>query len=651
MTRTDNLGTYYVTPGIFGEKGGKGGGSAKSAPDTLRSESIAKVLDLISSGQIYGWDDVDPLKCVYFDDIPVRNPDGSDNHKGIELNFRLGTPDQDFIPGFDFAANFESVGTEITAAIWPTYSITDSTLDSVRLAIRIPALTITDSKTGALKGNTVRVGFDYKAAGDPTWTTWVDDTITEKFTAPQEFTYKRTVKGMNFPILVRGHRYTADSTEVTDQKDTYFYGVTEIIEEKFSYPGFALSALKAYAKQFGDRIPERKFRIKGVLCLVPSNYNPVTRAYTDPWDGTFQIAWTNNPAWILYSVLVNKDWGLGRRIKPDMVDKWALYDISKRCDELVDDGFGGTEPRYTFSAYVQTRQEASKALQSIAATFNGMIYAATSKVLFSQDKPKSVSRLIANANVHGGKFIYEGFGRSTKSSVAVVSWNDPEQLGKVVTEIVTNPEMVRRIGWKPKEVIAWGCTSRGQARRMGRWQLFSEQYENRAVSFRASLEMADLLPGSVIKIADQFRQGVRFGGRILGINSTTVTLDAPLVITSLDVSNGVVFKIWLTRPDGTLVEKTISNGAGSHTVLNFSTTLTGVLPQLETTYVLSSSAFDPPEYTVVSTKEISSKEPYVEIIALRYYREKFPSIEENYDFEPTSETKYSSKSPLDAPQD
>jgi len=636
---------------LSGEKsgGGKGGGgNAKTIPDTLTSEATASILHLISSGVIEGWDDVDPLKCVYIDNVPIRNSDGTDNAKGVDFNYRLGTPSQDVIPGNDRISNFESVGIQMTASIWPIYTIVNSGLDAIKVWIKIPAMAKNDPKTGEVNGNSVTFTLDYKCAGQNTWTTFQTPTISEKFTSPQDFLYRLNLKGLGaFPILIRARRITADSTDVADQKDTTFHGVTEIYEDQLTYPGYAIAKMTAYAKQFGDHIGEVKFRIKGVVCLVPTNYDPVARTYADPWDGNFKQAFTNNPAWILYSVLVNKDWGLGRRIRPTQVDKWTLYEISKRCDELVSNGAGGMEPRYTFTMHVQSRQEARKALQSIASTFNGMIYAATSKILFSQDKPKPVKRLITNANVIGGKFTYEGFARSTKSSVALVTWNDPLQFGEPVVEAVTNPAMIRKVGWKPKDIIAAGCTSRSQARRQGKWALFSEQYEDRAVTFRGSLELADLIPGDVIKIADAHRQGIRFGGRILAISSATVTLDAPLVISAQDVTNGVIYYLWLTLPDGTPVKKQIVATAGSHTVLTFTSALSGILPQDLTSFIISSSAFDPPEYTISATREVSSKEPYVELICMKYYREKFPAIEDGYQFEPGSEVVNDSRKPIE----
>jgi predicted phage tail protein len=349
------------------------------------------------------------------------------------------------------------------------------------------------------------------------------DVITGKTSSRYQRSYRIELpEGGPWDIRVR--RITDDSVASNLQNDTYFDSITEIIDAKLTYPNSALVGLSIDAKQFNS-IPTRGYEIYGLLIKVPSNYDPLTRAYTGTWDGTFTTAWSDNPAWVFYDMVTNARYGLGEFVSEDQVDKWGLYTIAQYCDVMVEDGFGGIEPRFTCNLYLQTREEAYRVVANLASIFRAVTFWGGGEVRVSQDAPQDVEQLFTKANVIEGQFSYSGSSGSVRHSVVLVSWNDPQDAYRQKIEYVDDDVAIARYGVIQTEIVALGCTSRGQAARVGRWLIYSEQNETETVTFRAGMDSVYVSAGSVITTQDPNRAGLRMGGRILPNSMILSTID------------------------------------------------------------------------------------------------------------------------------
>ena len=429
------------------------------------------------------------------------------------------------------------------------------------------------------------------------------------------------------PWDIRVSRLTADSTQASLQNKTFFDSYTEIIDAKLRYPNSAVFGIQIDARQFNS-IPSRAYEIYGIKVKVPGNYNPVTRSYTGEWDGDFQIAWTDNPAWIFYDIITNARYGLGQFIDADSVDKWGLYSIAQYCDELVPNGLGGVEPRFTCNAFIQTRYEAYNLIMQMASIFRAMTYWSSEQITCAQDRPADPVALFTSANVIDGQFNYSGSSVKARHTVALVTWNDPNDRYRQKVEYVEDQEGIERYGVVQTEVVAFGCTSRGQAHRMGRWILYTERMESETVTFKAGMDAALVYPGAIIHTQDQFRSGERFGGRILSATTTEVTVDSPITIEA-----GKTYELSVVLPDGSIEAKGLTNAPGSHTALSLDSALSDT-PQDFAMWVLSASDLVPEEWRVVSITE--SEPGIVEISALASRQDKYAAIEQDLLLEPIS---------------
>ena len=604
-----------------GGKGG-GGGSARvpvEAKDTLRSRAYARVLDLVSEGEIEGL--VDGAKSIYLDGTPLQNPDNSFNFSGVEVTNRNGSQSQAHIPGIPGVENSIQVGVEVKAGVPVVRQVTNPNLDAVRVTISIPQLTFQNPKNGDLGGTTVEYAIDVQSNGGG-FQEVVLDTVTGKTTTRYQRSYRVPLTG-SAPWDIRVRRITADSTQVNLQNKTFFDALTEVIDVKLRYPNSALVAIKIDASQF-QSIPTRGYDMKLLRVRVPSNYNPTTRQYTGSWNGSFQVAWTDNPAWCFYDLVTNDRYGLGGLVDEQLVDKWALYQIGRYCDELVPDGFGGQEPRFTCNLYLQSRAEAYKVLQDFASVFRAMVFWATGSVTAVQDAPSDPVALFTAANVIDGKFTYSGSGLKARHTVALVSWNDPQDFYRQKVEYVEDTEGIARYGVQQTEVTAIGCTSRGQANRVGRWLLFSERFETETVNFSVGLEGAVARPGHVIKVADPTRAGGRLGGRISAATTTTVTLDrAP----QTEITGWSIFAV---LPDGTVQERTIQSRAGN--VVTVGTAFT-TAPTAQSIWVLSNPAVEAQTFRVLGVTEDGDSGNY-SITALKHEPNKYAAIEQGLVLQP-----------------
>ena len=606
--------------------GGKGGGGASArvaqeAPDSLRSKAYARVVDLISEGEIEGL--VDGLQSVYLDDTPIQNADGTTNFSGVTLETRDGTQQQSYVPGFSSVENEVPVGVEIKATQPVVRSITDPDVDAVRIKVSVGQLTNQDTTNGDLNGSAVSFSIDRQVSGGG-FVEVINDTISGKTTTKYQRSYYVPLTG-NGPWEIRVRRITADSTSSAIQNKTYLDSYTEVVESKLRYPNSALVALRVDASQF-SAIPRRSYDMKLLRVRVPVNYDPGTRTYSGVWNGNFKIAWTDNPAWCFYDLVTSTRYGLGGYIPESQVDKWALYRVAQYCDQLVPNGLGGFEPRFTCNLYLQTREQAYKVVQDMASIFRGMVYWSGGAITVTQDAPSDAVYQFAPGNVVDGEFAYQGSSAKARHTVALVTWNDPDDFYRQKVEYVEDAAGIARYGIVQSDVVALGCTARGQAHRVGKWLLFSEQSESEIVTFRTGLEGAVVRPGDIIKVADPVRGGMRLGGRIAAATASTVTLDQELPA-------DLPWRLSVVLLNGTVEERLV--GPVSGRTLTVTIPFSSV-PQVDAIWMLASSIIEPQLFRVVSVAE---RDPGVhEVTALAHNPSKYAAIEEGLALQPRSIT-------------
>lgn len=572
--------------------GGKGGGGGSSRtpreePNTLRSTSKARIIDALCEGPIVGL--ADGGRSIYLDDTPLQNEDGSYNFQGVTVHTRTGEPDQSHIAGFPAIETAHDVSAEVRADTPIVRSVGNVDANAVRVTIQIPALTYQNKENGDLKGTSVGIAIDVQPTGG-SWSEVRRDTISGKTTSPYQRTYRIDLPGAG-PWEVRVRRLTADSDESTLRNQTYWATYTEVIDAKLSYPDTALIGLEVDAQQFGNQVPSRSYDIKGMIVRVPSNYNPETRTYSGLWDGSFKLAWSDNPAWCFLDLATSERYGAGL----ENVDKWSLYQIAQYCDELVPDGYGADEPRFTFNTVLSSREDAISALATLASAFRGMTYWGANTVMAVADMPGDPVKLVTPANVIEGGFEYAGTALKERHSVALVSWNDPADNYRLQVEVVEDADAIQQFGWKQLDVTAVGCTSRGQAHRLGKWMLASERAETETVTYAAGVDHADVRPGDIIALSDPATAGARLGGRILQTGLLELELDAvPEAVSGSD------WYLDALLPSGGIERRAVSAFAGSRVTL---ASPLSAEPIQGAVWVLSSQAVEPRQFRVLSVTE------------------------------------------------
>ena len=557
--------------------GGKGGGGSapKEDDNTLFSAAKARVVDLISEGEIVGL--LNAEKSIYLNETPLQDSAGSSNFDDVSYATREGTNSQTYIPGFSGTESETPVNVKVTkdppGAIIQTFSST--TVDAVRVLLYTPALTYQE-ENGDLHGSEVAFKIYLEKDNNGSWIEKVSSSFEGKTTARYERAYRIDIpsgwKTSGFTqIAIKVERVTEDSAGAQTRNDLYFGSYTQVIDNKLRYPNSAIMALQLDARQFSN-IPKRGYEIKGVKVKVPSNYTPYDPGhcslagyrrkdrciqaggtwtgtspgdtlYTGSWDGTFDTEWTCNPAWVFYDLCTDERYGLGKWLSAAQLDKWSLYEIAKYCDAVdnsgnfvgVDDGWGNKEARFSANLYLQGREEAFKVLNDIASIFRGMIYWQQGQISAVQDAPKDPVMNFSNANVIEGQFTYEGTSRKQRHNVAHVTWNNPEDFYRQNVEYVEDATGIQNNNNQifSTDVTAVGCTSQSQARRVGKWILYTERYETETVTFSTGMEGASVRPGDIIKVADSHKAGIRYGGRVAaGSTTTTIKLDAPTSVTA-----------------------------------------------------------------------------------------------------------------------
>ena len=615
-----------------GAGGGKGGGSAHvphEAKDTLKSSAVARVLDLLSEGEIEGL--VDGAKSIYLDGTPLENPDGSLNFEGVSWSLVPGTQAQAHIPGFPEVERTISVGTQIKLgppAVSPTFTITDTDVDAVRVDIGIPVL-FKQRLNGDVIGQRVEYMIELNTDGGgyvEIGTFAIKGKTRSRFVKP----HRITLPAATTDWVVRVSRITADSGLLRIQNETWLDSYTEIIDAKLRYPNSAVIGLEVPAEQF-SRVPQRGYECKLLQVQIPSNYTPTTRVYTGIWDGTFSVAWTDNPAWCFYDLLTTSRYGLGEFVDAAQVDKWALYTIGQYCDALVDDGVGGQEPRFTCNLYLQTRREAYQVLQDMASVFRGMLYWGAGQIVPVQDSPGSAVAQFTPANVvrddSGVLFHYEGSARRARHNVALVQWVDPTDGYTAKMEYVEDQDSIAADGvLRQTQVVAVGATSRGQAHRVGKWLLFSEKFETETVAFVTGLDASYVRPGDVIHVVDPHRAGARMGGRVSAATTTQVTLDG-----NVTISAGQTYDLSIVLPNGNLEERAVTNAPGTTNVLTVGSAFTEAA-QAQAIWVLVASNLEPQPFKVLAVQETDRH--LLHVTALKHHAAKYDAVEQDIKLEP-----------------
>ena len=599
---------------IQGAKKG-GGGGAVEATDTLRSKSYARVLDAIGEGEIEGL--VNGLSSIYLDGTRLQAADGSFNFEGVQVDLRQGTQGQEHIAGISAVENEVNISVEVKKETPVVRTITNPNVNAVRVKLMIPQLSKQDKSNGNIDGSNVTVGIDLQT-GSGAFVRQVTDEIVGKTMSRYERSYRIQLAGVG-PWAIRMVRITDKPEDSSVQNSTYFSSMTEIVDAKLSYPNTAMVGIRLDASQFSS-IPTRAYHMKLLRVRVPTNYDPKTRVYTGAWDGSFKIAWSDNPAWCFYDLITSSRYGLGQHIPEEMVDKWSLYRIGRYCDEPVPNGRGGTEPRFTLNVYLQTREDSYKLLNDMASAFRGMLYWAGGSVVVTQDAPSDPTYLFTNSNVIEGAFNYSGTSASARHTVALVSWNDLTDMGRQKVEYVEDAEGIARYGVIETEVAAFGCTSQTQAHRVGRWILASELTETETVTFATGMEGVMAHPGQIIKVRDNYRHSKRMGGRVRSATDNAITLDAPVVM-----EPGREYRLFVIGADGALHETGVHNGPGEHLQLDMQSSMDA--PAVAgATWVLSASADGQDKtYRVISVSE--KGDGTYEVTALEHNPDKYTLVD------------------------
>lgn len=602
---------------IFGAGGG-GASDSKSKtpveqPNTLQSVVKGRILDLIAYGPIYGL--VDGLKSVYLDDTPVMNADGSYNFQGITIDTREGYPNQSYMPGFPAVENSIEIGTEILFDSPPVRSVTNNDADAVLVTVQFSSL-VQQKDNGDSGPASVTILVDVRSGGGA-WNNAISDVVTGKTTSPYPRTYRVELKSSGpGPYDIRVRRGNKESTQGKIQDKVSWTIINEVIDSRMSHPNMAMVGITIDSKLFGATMPSRSYDMKLSIISVPSNYDPDTRQYTGIWDGTFKQAWSDNPAWCYYDLATHPVIGGGL----ENVDKWYLYRIGQYCDQLVPDGYGNFEPRFTCNTIFSAQEDAITALNTFASCFRGMAYWGTNTLVPVADMPASIKKIVAPANVENGDFEYVGTSIRERHSVCVVMWNDPDDAGKSVPEVYEDPRSIEMYGWVETRVTAVACNSRGQARRLAKWILYSERMETQTLTYTAVSDHADLRPGDLIEVADPYYQGPRMAGRVVTPGLRQLVLDQVPDAGTLALSGA--WYISVLMPDGSISRAQVSTfGAGN--VVNLLTGL-NAMPEPGFMWALSSTALELPQFRVVAVSEDDSK---YKVTATEYDPRKYDIVE------------------------
>lgn len=657
---------------ISGKKGDSVSVTTESA-NSLQSNTYARMQDLLGYGEWEGL--VDGAKSIYLNKTPLQNADNTYNFKSTAYVMTPGVQDQKCMSGFETAESYVAVGLRLAPFIVRT--ITDSSVDKLVVTIKIPQLFWVKQDTNEILETRVGFHVDISLNGGE-YNTWRPPVIATPpegeepgapyYTAPLTVIYQAKCTSdylESFEVtLPRSATPDTDTWQIrvrregtdhygssTYKDDIYWESYSEIVNVRLRFPNCVLSGLSINAQDLSS-IPERSWHVRMKKIKIPANYDPIARTYAisgpgttnGGWDGTFKVAWSNNPAWVFYDITTDKESGAGQYLSTAGLSKWELYDAGKYCDRMVDDGYGGLEPLFTANLYLQVQNDALTVLNDLASCFRSMLYYYAGKITVVQDRPSWPVAAFTNANVKNGLFQYSSTAKRSRKTVAYVRYLDKTNYYTAAVQPVEDYMGILRYGYQEVDVTAFACTSRGQAHRYGKYVLETEKREFDITSFRTGLEALQLRIGNIIEVQDRDLVQVSHGGRLAGTATvSSITLDRPVLIEAgKTYSVSVTMPKAMTEPDAVtdstqtgsthpshLEKSVVTNDPGSVTTLTLATPLSGV-PDAGAIWVLTASDLTPLPYRVLSIKELENNE--YEISANRYDVEKYDSTEIDPEF-------------------
>lgn len=609
-------------------QGGKGGQESPhtpvETPNNLLSVAYAKVLVAVAEGELAG----NPTaRDIFLDGTPLQNADGSNNFGGVTWEWRNGTVDQEYIKGVPDVSNEITVGFDLTTVNPYVRNITKTTLDAVRVTFQWPAL-LRQLQNGDTVGYSIKYAFDISTDGGP-FVEYKQYEVRGKTNTTYERTHRVDLPTATIGWSFRARRITPDSSSSMIQDSMTVKSITEVVDVKQRYPNTALLFVQFDSRLFGNSsIPKISVKTKGRVIQVPTNYDPESRNYAGVWDGSFKWAWSDNPAWVFYDIVLQDRFGLGNKVDATMIDKWALYEVAQYCDVMVDDGTGsGTmEPRHTCNVYLQSQEDAWKVLRDIASIFNGMTYWNGNQFVAIADKQEPLDNIpiFSRSNVIGGTFNYQAADDKSIYTSALISYDEPTNHYQTEVEAVWEKSQILRWGGdRQTSLSAIGCTSRGEAQRKGKYTLLTNMF-TRTVTFQTGLQGLndDILPGKIIGVADPLIGGKPFTGRIKVAAGKVITLDRDIEAVAGDL-------LFITNKDGSSQPRTIQAVAGNIVTLTVAYT---EQPLPNAVWYLESSTLKSQLFRV--TRISSPSESIYEIEAVEYNDSKYAAIDNGARLEP-----------------
>jgi len=596
---------------IHGEKGGSSKPkSPTEASDSLRSTNLAKLLIAVGEGE---FDSVPTDYDIYLDNTPIRDASGNYNFPNVKWDWRPGSVDQTYIPGIPSVENETSLNIELRSDSPWVRSITNTQLSAVRMRLAWPALQRSDDQ-GNVGGYRIEYAIDVATDGGAYQQALVD-AVDGKTTTRYERSRRIDLPDATTGWQIRVRRLTPNQNTNKIADTMLVAGYTEVIDAKLRYPNTALLYVEFDAEQFTN-IPAVTVKCKARRWMVPSNYDPILRTYTGTWDGSMKSTWTNNPAWITYGICTEDRFGLGKRIKPFMVDKWELYRIAQYCDQLVPNGLGGQEPRFLCDMNLQGKADAWSLLRDISAIYRGMTYWAQGQLVMQADMPRAqdFDYVFTRSNVIDGKFSYGSASAKTRYTRALVSYDNPAN--NYDTDVIpfADLDLQRRYGDRPTELSAIGCTRASEAQRRGKWAILSNN-QDRTVSFKTGMEGVIPLPGHIIPVADSLLAGREVGGRISAVAGRVITLDRD---TQAKAGDRLIINLPGGRAEGRTVQSV--NGRAVTVTVAYSEP-----PVAQLQWALDADDLAIPLYRVLRTKRTTEGD--YEISALQFEPSKFAFID------------------------
>jgi len=531
-------------------QGSKGGGAKAHTPveqeDNLLSVAKLKMLLALAEGEIQG--DL-TAQQILINDTALANDDGTYNFTGVKWEYRKGTQDQSYIQGMPEIDNELSANIEVKQSTPWTRQFSNLLLDAVRIKLSLP-IQYQYKEDGDMVGTVTQYAIDLSVDGGA-WQTVVNSRFDGKTTSEYQRDHRIDLPAATTGWSIRVRRITADSNSTKLINAFKVFSFAEVIDSKLRYPNTVLLYIELDSSQFNGSVPKITCKPKGKLIRVPTTYNPETRTYSGTWAGDFKIAYSNNPAWLFYDLVLDEIYGMGNRVDATMIDKWQLYEIAQYCDEKVSNGAGGTEPRFTCNVYIQSQQDAYSVLRDIAAIFRGITFWGNSQIFVNADVPQTDVDMVYHAsNVIDGLFTYAGGSYKNRYTSCNVSWSDPINHYSDTVEGVYDTDLVQRYGVNEMQLTAIGCTSQSEAHRRGRWAILSNAKDG-SISFGVGLDGYLPLPAEIIGVADPFRAGKANGGRISSVSGNKITLDRVADYAAGD-------RLVINLPDGKAQSRTIS---------------------------------------------------------------------------------------------